>query len=548
MATEITKKGRGRPRIGSVSRHGDHLDVRVMLADDTRSPPRCLPPGTSRARAREIALALTERELEKAKGREPSPPPASETWAAWAERWFAWRDSKGMSSVKEDRGHFHRVPADLKARPMAGEGKIERIDLERIVEQLDEIVQQDEISWKTAKNTWGTFTKMFADACTAKRLALRVRADNPAAGIVGPDEGATKSKTYLYPPEFLKLVAHRRTPVRWRRVFTLATYFYPRPGELEALHLEDIDLDRRIAHIHRAIDRTDGGLKETKTKVPRRIPIEFTLVPLLRQMIKEAQEEGEVRLLRMPPECDLSERLRQYLRWAGVDRAELHVTDKTRQQMTFYGLRATGITWMALRGDEPLRIQQRAGHKEFKTTQGYIRAAEELEHSISSTDVFPALPPEVFSSGISSEGASVWGLMRPGAWEKAQERLASPAGFEPASAGDSTHSTAFFPQETHGSGPDAPPQISATDAPKYAEPRCPDEKGDGIRRPLTVAERDDEVATLSGRLVLLGLGSSPAPAFELLGVTPGPMAALELAEAEGEDLGPLPWAPAGGSR
>lgn len=38
-----------------------------------------------------------------------------------------------------------------------------------------------------------------------------------------------------------------------------------------------------------------------------------------------------------------------------------------------YDLRATGITWVALAGTDPLRIRQRAGHENFETTQGYIR-------------------------------------------------------------------------------------------------------------------------------------------------------------------------------
>lgn len=46
--------------------------------------------------------------------------------------------------------------------------------------------------------------------------------------------------------------------------------------------------------------------------------------------------------------------------------------------ITFHDLRATGITWMAVRGDDPLKIKQRAGHASLSTTEGYIRLAEEL--------------------------------------------------------------------------------------------------------------------------------------------------------------------------
>lgn len=39
-------------------------------------------------------------------------------------------------------------------------------------------------------------------------------------------------------------------------------------------------------------------------------------------------------------------------------------------------LRSTGTTWLSVRGDEPLRIQQRAGHTDLQTTLGYIREVE----------------------------------------------------------------------------------------------------------------------------------------------------------------------------
>lgn len=45
---------------------------------------------------------------------------------------------------------------------------------------------------------------------------------------------------------------------------------------------------------------------------------------------------------------------------------------------------------MAVRGDDPLKIMQRAGHKNFKTTQGYLRAAEMVGNAAG--EPFPKLP------------------------------------------------------------------------------------------------------------------------------------------------------------
>ena len=58
--------------------------------------------------------------------------------------------------------------------------------------------------------------------------------------------------------------------------------------------------------------------------------------------------------------------------------------------MTWHDLRATGLTWLAIRGDDPLKIKQRAGHSAFSTTEGYVRQAEAVRPDFD--DVFPSLP------------------------------------------------------------------------------------------------------------------------------------------------------------
>jgi hypothetical protein len=47
---------------------------------------------------------------------------------------------------------------------------------------------------------------------------------------------------------------------------------------------------------------------------------------------------------------------------------------------------------MAMRGDPPLVIMQRCGHRDFKTTQIYIREAEAIGGGASVGVCFPPLP------------------------------------------------------------------------------------------------------------------------------------------------------------
>lgn len=52
-------------------------------------------------------------------------------------------------------------------------------------------------------------------------------------GVRSPERGQDKSKVYLYPSEFLKLISCEAIPVRWRRLYTLATCPYVRAAALE---------------------------------------------------------------------------------------------------------------------------------------------------------------------------------------------------------------------------------------------------------------------------------------------------------------------------
>jgi integrase len=57
-------------------------------------------------------------------------------------------------------------------------------------------------------------------------------------------------------------------------LYAVAILTYAHAGELAALTWVDVDLERRVLHIHSAIDRVraPGKVKTTKGKAARRIP------------------------------------------------------------------------------------------------------------------------------------------------------------------------------------------------------------------------------------------------------------------------------------
>lgn len=409
-------------RKGTIEWRNGTLFVRPTLADGTRGDRVPMPKGTTEAKAREVAAHLTEKATLEGKTKEtveakrramqPSPPPPKgKTISEWFASWLDERERRGLTSVRTDRGRWSKwIEPQIGDLEMAGDTEMLREALERLVQYLDEAVREGKLHWKTAKNTWGLVSKAFDDACRSKTLVLRIRKDNPASGIRGPDQGAERGKQFLYPSEFRALMDCAEVPPRWRRLVAVQVYLYCRAGELEALHVSDVDLEHRTVHIHRSVDRDhDGALKETKTNNPRRVPIEPNLLPLMKRLVLEAREERRERLVPMPPLCDLAKRLRKYLRWSGVHRAELYGTTATSKQITWHDLRATAATWLAIRGEAPQDIMAKAGHENMETTMCYIRLAAVLHADKSS--VFPNIPAHVVLPQDLPQAAKAWGSL-----------------------------------------------------------------------------------------------------------------------------------------
>jgi integrase len=327
----------------------------------------------------------------------PVPPGSGKSVTIYAKRWIASREGR-LTSVRDDRSRLRDH-----VLPLVGNldvATFTRDDVERVVESLDAKIVAGSLNWKTARNVWATFTKLCDDAANAKRRDLRVRRDNPAAGVRAPDRGAPKAKAYLYPSEFSRFVSCVDVPVTWRRNTAIAIYTYMRDGELRELGWEDVDLEHQTILVHHAWDRRAKKSKDTKTGIKRRIPIHPNLLPLLRAM--HAESKGEGRVLKMPSERTMARALRRWLRRAGVTRDDLfEERSATLKPIRWHDMRATGITWSIIAGVDPIKVQHRAGHTDPKMTAEYTREAESFAGQAFG-EPFPALP--LSSLGVPSGG------------------------------------------------------------------------------------------------------------------------------------------------
>ena len=353
--------------------------ARYTRADKTRTPWYPLDPGIAREDeegARRCALQFAP--AAKASTKDG----VGELLAAYSARWLRERKTR-LVSVKDDTARLrdHVLPLVGHLSVLA----LGKNDVEGVRDALDDKVAQGAIGWKTARCVWTVFKSMCSDMANARRRELRVREDDPSAGIKPTLRGLKKSKQFVYPSEFIKFLSCAKVPRDWRVAVALAIFTYGRDGEVAMLDWSKVDLDHGIMTIDRARNRETGEAKSTKSGGTRRFSIEPNLLPMLRAMHAASGGKGRVFAL---DATHLSRTFRRWLLVAGVDRAELHETTETSRPITWHDLRASAATWMAIRGDRPLAIQQRCGHASFSTTSIYIRDAEGLAEGFG--EPFPA--------------------------------------------------------------------------------------------------------------------------------------------------------------
>lgn len=377
-----------------------------------------LPKGLTllQAEARSRSWAKHAKHSDSPVRRIKAPGPGGETVDQHFIRHCAERQRAGILTVYDDeRRYYAHVSKIIGHLPMAhvDEDQIEDVrdalnDKARVGFYVSEDGRRRSFGAKSAQNVWVMMQAHFKAASRKGEVrALRVRKDNPVANVAGTTSPTRKAKQFLYPSELLALVAEPAIPKHWRRGYVISVYAFLRAGELEVLTWGDVDLEHLDISINKAM-QSDGSVGPPKNGTARTVPIEDTLLPLLIAMRSDAVEavmrdlgpkakrreiDAKVNaaiVVPMPQRNNRSEVLREDLARAGITRPDLFARDATRTPMTYHDLRATGITWRAVRGDAPFKLQASAGHSSVSTTEKYIRRAATLGRAIG--EVFPSLP------------------------------------------------------------------------------------------------------------------------------------------------------------
>jgi len=311
------------------------------------------------------------------------------TVSEYADVWLKARTGR-VRSVSDNKGHLecHILPLLASFEMTSVTTKL----VEDVVAALDAKVTKGELSAKTARNIWGTCTKLFDDATNAKHATgLRCIERDPTTGVRGPDDNDSgKILQFLYPSEVSAFLACAAVPLAWRRNAAIAIYLCLRDGEQRALKWHSVDLVHGVVTVSETYDRREQAAREgTKSGAARVVPIRPELMPLLEAMHVESGGEGLV--CELPSFRDMARGLRRWLWNADVRRVQLHEGSTVSKQLRWHDLRATGLTWLAVEGVSATEIRDVAGHTATSMTDRYMRAAGMLRGDRFGRP-FPTLP------------------------------------------------------------------------------------------------------------------------------------------------------------
>jgi integrase len=150
----------------------------------------------------------------------------------------------------------------------------------------------------------------------------------------------------------------------WHSNWVVAIHSGMRSGELFALEISDIDLDRNMVFVKRSRNKDNKVKVGTKGLYDRNFKMSKPLRKMVIKLIKE--REGEQYLLPRIQEWDTGCQaavLREFL-------GEIGLTS-----IRYHDLRASWATLLLSQGIEPAKVMKVGGWKDWKVFQRYIRKA-----------------------------------------------------------------------------------------------------------------------------------------------------------------------------
>ncbi len=304
----------------------------------------------------------------------PPPEPSRDTFESYARQWLAERELKPRT-----RAEYART-LDNKLLPVFGA---------RLVR---EITPEDVRAWYRSldptKKTARTHAYSLLRTILGTAASEGVTDANPCH-IVGA--GATKRARTIRPATLDELATITAAmPPRYRAMVLLASWGALRFGELTELRRRDLDLDRGVIHVTRAVSWPDGkpivGTPKSDAGV-RDVYVPPHIVPALRAHLDEHAAPGPDGLLFPNTEGNHMHHGSLYKVYKPARLAA------GRPDLSWHGLRHTGATMAAQQGATLAELMERLGHSTVGAALRYQHAASDRQAELARRLSAMAAPP-----------------------------------------------------------------------------------------------------------------------------------------------------------
>ena len=273
------------------------------------------------------------------------------TFKVYANKWF---DTYKKPKLKPTTLQGYRSNLKMHLYPAFGDMRLDEITVETVQQFLNDRVD-------LAKNTVHTMFVLFSEIMDSA-FEDRYIKSNPAKSKRINIPSTRKTERQALSPEQLRLIiaeiSEKLTDVTERRLMALLLFTGMRRGEVMGLRWEDIDFEKRLITVNRAVSYTTNQpiISTPKTKSGKRvIPLDDQLVTFLKPHL----DAGYVIGGKEPPTLMVTRRLLRNLdKKINMFGATPHV------------FRHSYISALAEAGVDLKTIQQISGHSNVTTTMG----------------------------------------------------------------------------------------------------------------------------------------------------------------------------------
>ncbi|HET9240520.1 MAG TPA: site-specific integrase [Oligoflexus sp.] len=268
---------------------------------------------------------------------------------------------KEIGSVKGDRQMLrdHLVPR-------LGERSVTSISARDLAELQGELVKK-EISRKTVNNIMGLLKKILRSA-----VDWRYIEDHPGSSVK-PLRIAPQAMRHWSERDQKKFLEWAMTRDRLiYEIVAVALYTGMRRGEMEALKRDCLNFEDKVIIVRRSVCSTTHEIRDhTKGKNIRMVPMNDVVLEILR-----TRERLPLDSLVLPCDYDhfVEKKFKPAQRSAGLENV-----------INFHALRHTFGTQMASKGVPLPLVKMLMGHREIKTTMGYLHT--DSKHLRGATDI-----------------------------------------------------------------------------------------------------------------------------------------------------------------